>query len=52
MASQSISAWIGFVFWPEVEALAEMMEEDAIDRVRGPTSPPWGPSRLSLGQDT
>ena len=22
------------------------------DRVRGPTSPPWGPSRLSLGQDT
>ena len=31
-----------------VEALAEMMEEDATS----PTSPPWGPSRLSLGQDT
>ena len=35
-----------------VEALAEMMEEDATTVVRGPTSPPWGPSRLSLGQDT
>ena len=34
-----------------VEALAEMMEEDATT-VCGPTSPPWGPSRLSLGQDT
>ena len=35
-----------------VEALAEMMEEERHDRVRGPASPPWGPSRLSLGQDT
>ena len=34
-----------------VEALAEMMEEDATT-VCGPASPPWGPSRLSLGQDT
>ena len=33
-----------------VEALAEMMEEDATT-VCGATSPPWGPS-LSLGQDT
>ena len=35
-----------------VEALAEMMEEDATTVWWGPTSPPWGPSRLSLGQDT
>ena len=35
-----------------VEALAEMMSGGRHDRVRGPTSPPWGPSRLSLGQDT
>ena len=35
-----------------VEALAEMMEGDATTVCGAPTSPPWGPSRLSLGQDT
>ena len=32
-----------------VEALAEMMEEDATTVCWGPTSPPWEPSGLSLG---
>ena len=35
-----------------VEALAEMMEEDATRPCAGPDIAAMGPSRLSLGQDT
>ncbi len=35
-----------------IEALAEMMEEDATTVCGRPASPPWGAAGLSLGQDT
>ena len=43
--TQSISAWIGFVFWPGSTPI-----DGGGRRVRGPTSPPWGPSRDRWGR--